>query len=569
MASGTPLILDRTLHIGERRLTIYHWILPFRDSLAQVQGIIGGWIDISERRRLIEELQSAKEQADDANRAKSTFLATMSHEIRTPMNAVIGMLELALKRADQGVLERSAIEVAYSSAKDMLDLIGDILDIARIESGRLTLSPERANLRQLVESVTRVFESLARQKKLSLVLELDSRANTDVLIDPLRFKQILSNLISNAIKFTQQGQVSVTLKAEKGSSSQQLHLSVTVQDSGIGISAEDQRRLFEPFAQADNQARMARTGAGLGLVICRSLCQMMGGTLTLNSEPGRGTQVHMTLDLTTLEPLAIATPVEEASLPPGTPLNILIVDDHPANRLLLCQQLGFLGHHCEVAEQGAQGLENWLAGSFDLVVADCNMPVMNGYDLTRAIRAHEQSKNLVPCIVWGFTANALPEEIQRCLEAGMDDCLFKPIGLTTLSERLAKIPVRSAPAAPFNLNSLSNLTAGRAEMMQRLLTQLLHSSREDRKALGDLMTRGDHKNIGEMAHRIKGAARIIGASRVIESCEALEHACSPGTEPHVLEACHKELNAAMLDLEEALISQQPEDREQEEKGKQQ
>ncbi|MCV4287986.1 transporter substrate-binding domain-containing protein [Pseudomonas capsici] len=574
MASGTPLILDRTLHIGERRLTIYHWILPFRDSLAQVQGIIGGWIDISERRRLMEELQSAKEQADNANRAKSTFLATMSHEIRTPMNAVIGMLELALKRADQGVLERSAIEVAYSSAKDMLDLIGDILDIARIESGRLTLSPERANLRQLVESVTRVFESLARQKKLSLVLELDSRTNTDVLIDPLRFKQILSNLISNAIKFTQQGQVSVTLQAENGSSNQQLRLNVTVQDSGIGISTEDQKRLFEPFAQADNQARMARTGAGLGLVICRNLCQMMGGTLTLNSEPGRGTQVHMSLELTTLEPLDTPTPVQEVSPQPDKPLNILIVDDHPANRLLLCQQLGFLGHRCEMAEQGAQGLERWLAEPFDLVVADCNMPVMNGYDLTRAIRAHEQNENLAPCMIWGFTANALPEEIQRCLEAGMDDCLFKPISLTTLSERLANVPVRSAPPAipaplPFNLNSVSSLTAGRTEMSQRLFTQLLQSSQEDRMALNELMAQGNRAQMGEMAHRIKGAARIIGASRVIEGCEALEHACRPGTDSGVLEACHREVNAAMLDLEEALVRHLAQSGEPEDKGKQQ
>ncbi|RMQ43204.1 PAS-like protein [Pseudomonas cichorii] len=561
MASNTALILDRSLHVGESQLTIYHWILPFRDSLGEVQGIIGGWIDISERRQLIEELQSAKEQADDANRAKSTFLATMSHEIRTPMNAVIGMLELALKHADQGVLERSTIEVAYSSAKDMLDLIGDILDIARIESGRLTLSPERANLRQLVESVTRVFDSLARQKKLALVLELDSRTNTDVLIDPMRFKQILSNLISNAIKFTQQGQVSVMLKAENSSSEQQLHLSVTVQDSGIGISNEDQQRLFEPFSQADNQAKMARTGAGLGLVICRSLCQMMGGTLTLHSEPGHGTRVNMTLALTTLEPLAEPSPVQEASLQPSQPLNILIVDDHPANRLLLCQQLGFLGHRCEMAEQGRQGLERWLAGCFDLVIADCNMPVMNGYDLTRAIRSHEQSEKLAHCIVWGFTANALPEEIQRCLQAGMDDCLFKPIGLTTLSERLAKVPsITTAPVVPatlpFNLDSVSNLTAGRPEMVQRLLTQLLQSNREDRQALSELVTQGNHKSIGEMAHRIKGAARIIGASRVIESCEALEKACSPDTGHNILEACHREVDTAMLALEQALVEQQ-------------
>ncbi|MDQ3203204.1 MAG: transporter substrate-binding domain-containing protein, partial [Pseudomonadota bacterium] len=199
---GTPLILDRPLHIGGRRLTIYHWILPYRDSSGDVQGIIGGWIDISDRRQLFEELRSAKERADEANRAKSTFLATMSHEIRTPMNAVIGMLELTLKRIGHNHPDRPAIDVAYRSAKDMLELIGDILDIARIESGRLSLSPERVNPGEIIGSVVRIFEGLARQKNLRLQLEFNpDNPAVDVLIDPMRFKQVLSNLISNAIKF--------------------------------------------------------------------------------------------------------------------------------------------------------------------------------------------------------------------------------------------------------------------------------------------------------------------------------------------------------------------------------
>lgn len=212
MAQGKPLILDRPLHLNGRELTIYHWILPYRDSLGEMQGIIGGWIDISERRNLVQDLRLAKQQADDANRAKSTFLATISHEIRTPMNALIGMLELALRRADQGQLDRPALEIAHHSAQDLLGLIGDILDIARIESGHLTLAPEPVDLAMLVESVGRVFDGLARHKGLTLKVAITDAARCHVMLDPLRFKQVLSNLVSNAIKFTEQGQVRISVK---------------------------------------------------------------------------------------------------------------------------------------------------------------------------------------------------------------------------------------------------------------------------------------------------------------------------------------------------------------------
>ena len=551
MREGTPLVTDRPLRIGEKTLTIYHWILPYRDSLGEVQGIIGGWIDISERHQLLDELRTAKELADDANRAKSTFLATMSHEIRTPMNAVIGLLELTLKRADHGHLDRPSIEVAYNSAKDLLELIGDILDIARIESGRLNLSPERVNLHQLAHSVMRIFDGLARQKNLTLDLRFDATDDLpDVLIDPLRLKQILTNLISNAIKFTQQGRVTLEINLLPAGTPERTELHLSVKDTGIGISERDQARLFEPFAQAQNSGQLALNGAGLGLVICRSLCEMMGGTLVLSSQESAGTQVQIKLEVPTLPP-SLSTTAQEPSINPAAhQLNVLVVDDHPANRLLMCQQLGFLGHRFTTEHDGAAGFNTWKAGKFDLVIADCNMPVLNGYELTRAIRKHELASSQRPCTVLGFSANAQPEERQRCKQAGMDDCLFKPISLTLLSQRLAMLePLFHCPEA-FNADALSPLTGGDKERTRLLLEELLRSNCQDLKTLLELPDNGELQAFVEIAHRIKGAARIVGAQSLINNCEALEQAT-----PANLVQAREQVQVSMRALGQALALQ--------------
>ena len=467
------------------------------------------------------------------------------------MIAVIGMLELTLKRADQGHLDRPSIEVAYNSAKDLLELIGDILDIARIESGRMNLTPERVNLRELANSVIRVFDGLARQKSLGLILIFKPEGIApDVLIDPLRFKQILTNLISNAIKFTERGQVTLELNMLATESPDQVEIRLSVKDTGIGISQQDQKRLFEPFAQVENSGQLALNGAGLGLVICRSLCEMMGGTLGLTSEPSIGTHIHITLKAPTLAP-CLNTVTQEPDISPGTrQLNVLVVDDHPANRLLMCQQLGFLGHRFTTEQNGAAGLETWKEGTFDLVIADCNMPVMNGYDLTRAIRQHEQTLQRPPCTILGFTANAQPEERLRCKKSGMNDCLFKPISLTLLSQRLNAIDPPYQKSEIINIESLYALSGRDESRIKRLLEELLRSNRDDLQSLLELPLTEDPEPFNNLAHRIKGAARIVGAHDLIKQCEALEQA-SPATLP----ACRTAMQRAMESLEQAMVNE--------------
>lgn len=536
MHSGEPRIEDRFLSVdGERAATIYHWILPFRYCNSQVQGVIAGWIDISEREHLLNDLKSTQLDAENANRAKTTFLATMSHEIRTPMNAIVGMLELAMKKADKGDLDRFAIEVAFGAAQGLLGLIGDILDVVRIESGQLTLAPQRAAFKPLVESIIRVFEGLARQKYLDLVLEFDPQADRDVDVDPLRFKQILSNLISNAIKFTKEGKVVVSVLAELAVDGKQLRVSVHVRDTGIGISKEDQERLFVAFSQVDAINQDQRSGAGLGLMISRTLCTMMDGQMSLHSVPGIGTQIDVVLELPVLEPLLRIEPEATVELA-GRVLNILVVDDYPANRLLLQQQLAYLGHNVSDEPDGAYGLKAWRSGRFDVVITDCNMPVMSGYELVRHIRAQEALSDKAPCLVLGFTANAQADEVERCLAAGMDDCLFKPLSMKALAARLSTaLPVflptdddgeASHAVEGIDLTSLEQLTYGDSASIAHLLGDLAKSNEEDLSRLVSLFSEGDLPGIADLTHRIKGGARIIKAQELIRCCDQVQIDCN-------------------------------------------
>ncbi|MBM9489003.1 transporter substrate-binding domain-containing protein [Pseudomonas sp. ICBG1301] len=552
MADGEPQIQDRILKVptGEV-LTIYQWMLPYRDRDEKVVGMIAGWLDVSERQRLLGQLQEAKDDADAANRAKTTFLATMSHEIRTPMNAVIGMIELALKNAEQGRADRDALEVASVASRGMLELIGDILDIARIESGHLSLALQPANLHELLASVVRVFEGLARVKELVLQVELDPLKGHIVMLDPLRFKQVISNLLSNAIKFTPQGQVK--MGAQVLDEGEYLSVQLWVQDTGVGISAQDQQRLFNPFVQGGNSEQSARSGSGLGLVISRSLCEMMGGQLHLSSVLGQGTRVDVTLRLARAAALPAQALPAGVQTPSARALRILVVDDYPANRLLLARQLNFLGHQITTAEDGIQGLAQWQAGHFDGVITDCNMPLKNGYQLAQDIRAQERAQGLTPCLLLGFTANAQPEETERCRQAGMDGCLFKPTGLEDLRSALAPLTASlcEPEVAAFDLSTLAALTGGDPHVLEELLMPLLDSLAADRTLLSTLQRKADFAGLHDLAHRAKGGARMVKARTLIQGCEALATVCER-RDREALGPVVKALDDAIDDLQRGL-----------------
>lgn len=542
LEDGIAVFKDRELHINGDKYNIYHWFKSYGDEAGNVEGIIGGWIDVSDRVKLIEELEHAKEVADSASQAKSTFLATMSHEIRTPMNAIIGMLELVLQRTNSQQFDLNSIKVAYDSANDLLELIGDILDIARIEAGQLSLSPIRTNLKAITTSVVRVFDGLARQKGITLQLDFDPTITNDVLVDPMRIKQILSNLIGNAIKFTDSGGVKVEIQSENVTNTTHTIL-FTVTDTGIGISEDDQEKLFSPFSQAHG-THNTHGGTGLGLMISRSLCEMMGGSLILKSKLYQGTQVRMELTLTQLE-----TEIVNSSSPlfteshECTPIDILIVDDHPANRLLLAQQLKYLGHSVDEAENGLTALDMFKSKKYPVVITDCNMPEMNGYELCQKIRQFERKRH-AHAIVIGYTANAQKEAKDACLVAGMDDCLFKPISLMELESMIKRFTPEKATitATHFAADAVEKLTGNNAELVDKLLKELLKSNQSDLQSLFVALENNDCSSIKDLAHKIKGAARIIDAQKLMSACEMLEN------------ANHQQLNAYVEAVSQAITS---------------
>ncbi len=409
-----------------------------RNEDGSFKGIIGVSRDNTSHMRVLQELRHAKEAAMAANRAKSEFLANMSHEIRTPMNAILGMMQL-LRETPLNREQRGFVDTALGSGEGLLRLISDILDFSKIEAGKIELLEEKFAILPLVESVIRSFDSLIDKSRVRFRLVCKCRMPQMVVADGSRLRQILFNLLGNAVKFTEAGEISVHLEARCGKDRRKQELLFEISDTGVGIPATLTDRLFEPFVQADGSFRRKYRGTGLGLSIVKRLVELMGGVIKLSSIEGQGTTVRFSIPIRSCHD----RPEEsvEADLPKDCrdiALNVLVVEDEAINAQVVSAMLRNQGHGVVVAGNGRLALETLESESFDCIFMDIQMPEMDGIETSAAIRQRAGCNRLdIPIIA--LTAHAIQGDRERFLAAGMDDYLTKPIRAESLQDILLKV----------------------------------------------------------------------------------------------------------------------------------
>lgn len=590
--TGVTLLEAARIHLAEGRVFSIEsqilrrdkekfWAYLIAKSL-NLENHPGGeiWVikDISDTKEKEKRLNELKTAAELANLAKDSFLATMSHEIRTPLTGMLGMFELLSMTHLDGE-QRATLEAAWNSGKGLLRIVSDILDWSKIKEGKLELSLQPTSIAQLLQEVVNTYSRTASAKNLMLWQRADARLNSAHVVDALRLSQVLNNFVSNAIKFTHRGEVELQAELlERVERCERIRFSV--RDTGIGIAKSVQQQLFQRYRQENADTARIYGGTGLGLAICRRLAELMDGQIELKSEAGHGSTFSITLTLPVCavpgELISIHSPetwqkeVEPLFNDSTDKPWVLAVDDHPINRDLLVRQIKLLGLRAKTAENGQQALSMWQHEHFSLIITDCHMPEMDGYALSRAIRAIEVEQKLAHTPIIGWTANALAEEKGCCYSAGMDELLVKPASLAQLKAALKKTlaiaEAENCQSHPslldesneqiefINFDELKKIVPGSAAQIQVLQDFHLHI-RNDHTKLIKALNQDDLINVNRIAHRMHGSSRMVGSKYLAEMCAIIERAAREGDRAPV-RAVAISLDEAIKQFESFLLSRE-------------
>lgn len=494
--------------------------------------------EVQAREVVEKKLIAAREAAEAAAAAKTSFLATMSHEIRTPLNGVLGMLEV-LAKTSLDKHQREQVNTIQQSGKSLLDIINDVLDFSKIDAGKLSLEVLPTNLPELIEGIYELLQPTASKKGLSLKYTITGAEESFYLVDPTRVRQVVMNLLSNAVKFTESGEVEIKLDIRPVG--KRFHVEISVIDTGIGIDGSSLDRIFVPFEQAETSTSRRFGGTGLGLSISKRIADLMGGALTLRPREPQGTQATFSFDVISCDPVA-SRHEDTAELSELEPVHLLLVEDHPTNQKVTSAQLQSLGLTCDVAENGQEGLELLeKPHHYALVLSDCHMPVMDGYEMVAQLRSIEKDAGAQPMVVVATTANALSGERDHCLSVGFSDYLAKPFSTEELHKVLSKylakkgeLPHPTSPSdsekhtmARVSFDSLRQLIADE-EQVKEIVVEFLESTHDDIQAMLTAELVEDIEQLQQAVHRIKGTAPMVGAEQLGEFCRAIDQSAKLG-----------------------------------------